>query len=429
MARAISRIANSVEAVKYKRIALFTASLLICVVFRVLVPDSRKTHVNTDYEQQVGNLVAGRGFLSPDGTPLYRYPPLFPVLLAGIYKTADILSVDRRPVVFVVSALLIAVASVVAFAIARLFFAESTAFLSAIVFASHPLILYGALIPLSETPFMVFLLSALFFLLRAVSGGTRMDQCCYAGMCGLLVALAMLTRPIALFLPLVFVAAIALWGRSKRPEKAIVSTLFLLVVLLVLSPWEGFIYSRTHELVTLSSGGMPGMLDGFSFNNKASRDRLDLPTPVEELSNEFWTLHETFKSPRDIGSFLLENVRQKPMAVLEFLAVKVARAWFGTESQNHRLELINKWLLLIYMPGVLLGLFWYWQDRPADRVVAKITLVLACYFWLMTVLVLSIARYMVPAVGLLLVFAAYPIERYTQRIRSNIEGGCQSTDL
>ena len=50
----------------------------------------------------------------------------------------------------------------------------------------------------------------------------------------------------------------------------------------------------------------------------------------------------------------------------------------------------------------------------------KTIVLLVCYFWFMTILVLSIARYMVPAVGLLLIFAAYPIERSARRFRATL---------
>ena len=85
-----------------------------------------------------------------------------------------------------------------------------------------------------------------------------------------------------------------------------------------------------------------------------------------------------------------------------------------------KLELLNKLLLVVYMPVVALGLFYYSQDRRAELIFPKLIVLLVCYFWFMSVLVLSIARYMLPAIGLLLSFAAYPLERHARRLRAMV---------
>ena len=411
------------EHLKHKAAVLFIVSVLASGVFRMLAPDSRKTDVSTDYGPQVASILAGRWFVAPDGAPLDRYPPLFPTLLAGTYRAADALSLDRPTAVFVMSAALIATAAIVLFALAQLFLAESTAFLAALLFASHPHILLGSLMPLSETPFMALLFASVFFLLKAFSNKPERDQYRYALGSGLLLGLSMLTRPIALFLPLVFISSIVLWGQAQRRKKALFCGAFVLAVLIVVSPWEAFIYSRAHQVVLLSSAGAAGMRDGLSFNNKTFRESLSLPKDVEELSNEAWARYQNFESPKDVVGFLWDKLRQKPQAVLQLFGLKATRAWFGTDSQNHGLELMNKLLLLIYMPPIIAGLVFYWRDRAADPALPKVVLTLVCYFWLMTILVLSIARYMVPAMSLLLVFIPYLLERHIRSVRGPLVRG------
>ena len=420
MAALALRVVDYLENTRHRVLLLFAASLLISSVFRLAMPDSRKTDFDPDYAPQVASLLAGTGFVSADGGPLYRYPPVFPLLLAGSYRIADVLSVNRGSIIFLASALLIAASSVIIFAIARSFFTASAAFLSAVVFASHPHVLYLLLMPMSETPFMVLFFGSVFFLLKALSGKEQAHQLHYAIGCGVLLGLAMLTRPIALFLPGVFAISMILWGHPKPRAKFVFCLLFVSTVSLVISPWEVFLYKKRHEVVLLSSGGVPGLRDGLSFNNKTVRQKLELPKKVEQLSNEAWVRDRSFATSRDIKQFLLEKLRQKPTAVAELFALKAVRAWFGTDSQDPRLELINKVLLIVYGPVVGLGLFSYWRDRKGELALPKTIVLLVCYFWFMTILVLSIARYMVPAVGLLLIFAAYPIERSARRFRATL---------
>ena len=419
MAALTLRVVDYLENTRHRVLLVFAASLLISSVFRLAMPDSRKTDFDPDYAPQVASLLAGTGFVSADGGPLYRYPPMFPLLLAGSYRIADVLSVNRGGITFLASALLIAASSVIIFAIARSFFTASAAFLSAVVFASHPHVLYLLLMPMSETPFMVFLFGSLLCLLKAFSD-RKGHLSHYAIACGVLLGLAMLTRPIAVLLPGVFAISMMLWGQPKPRAKFVFCLLFVSTVSLVISPWEVFLYKKRHEVVLLSSGGVPGLRDGLSFNNKTVRQKLELPKDVEQLSNEAWVRDRSFATSRDIKQFLLEKLRQKPTAVAELFALKAVRAWFGTDSQDPRLELINKVLLIVYGPVVGLGLFSYWRDRKGELALPKTIVLLVCYFWFMTILVLSIARYMVPAVGLLLIFAAYPIERSARRFRATL---------
>jgi 4-amino-4-deoxy-L-arabinose transferase-like glycosyltransferase len=414
------RIVHFLENTKHRVLLLFVTSLVMSIAFRLAAPDSRKTGFDADYAPQVTSLLAGRGFLTTDGHLLHRYPPAFPILLAGTYRAADIFSVDRSSMVFAVSAVFLATAAIIIFALARLFLAEWSAFVAAMVFASHPHMLYLLLAPMSETPFMVFFYGSLLALLKAVSNTNRDHPPQDAIVCGVLLGLAMLTRPIAVFLPLVFAMSMVVWGQPTRRARGLFCLLFLVTVSLIIAPWEAVVYNNTHEVVLLSSGAVQGMRDGLSFNNKAFRQKLELPREVERLSNDAWEQDRTFAAPRDVGKFLLDKLGRSPVAVAQLFALKAARAWFGTDSQDHNLELFNKLFLVVYMPVVGLGMFYYWRDRRGSVALAKVLLLVVAYFWGMAILVLSIARYMVPAVGLLLIFTAYPMQRCVRRLQGTV---------
>ena len=59
MVAVILRVVNALESTRHKVLVLFVTSLLISAVFRLAMPDSRKTDSNTDYAPQVASLLAG----------------------------------------------------------------------------------------------------------------------------------------------------------------------------------------------------------------------------------------------------------------------------------------------------------------------------------------------------------------------------------
>jgi uncharacterized membrane protein YhaH (DUF805 family) len=67
--------------------------------------------------------------------------------------------------------------------------------------------------------------------------------------------------------------------------------------------------------------------------------------------------------------------------------------------------------LLLIVPGICMA----WRRFPEKRFWYLMLLVILLYFWSMTVVVLSILRYMVPAIGLLLIFAAVSVDTCRKR--------------
>ena len=101
-----------------------------------------------------------------------------------------------------------------------------------------------------------------------------------------------------------------------------------------------------------------------------------------------------------IARFLLEKMKETPSAVLQLVAIKAARAWYGTDS-----GVLDKWLLLFQIPvvaGLFVGVVKTWRRKSTREAGALIALTVL-YFWLITTAALSIVRYMVPALALMVV--------------------------
>ena len=192
----------------------------------------------------------------------------------------------------------------------------------------------------------------------------------------------MLTRPVAILLPVLasgLLVVSAIWRRQAALPTSIAVLVLLLVNGLTLAPWQAFLAVQAPEhTVLLSSGGAASLRDGLSFNHKTFRQPLDLPQPVARLSDSVWQHYDQFDGSQALASFLGQQLLEDPVAVLATYSYKAARCWYGTDSQNPNMEWLNLALLGICV-----------------------------YFWGMAMLVLSIVRYMVPVIALLLPFTAY----------------------
>ena len=252
---------------------------------------------------------------------------------------------------------------------------------------------------------------SVYFLARVVSPRDRVRPANVV-VCAVLLAVSMLTRPIALFLPAVYSATILLFSRLPIGRRLVLSAILVGVVGTVLAPWELVLYRQTGQLVPLSSAGVPALRDGLSFNHKDFRQPLSLPADVAALSDEFWQNYEEYQSPSDIGAFIWQKFRTAPGAVAKLYGIKAARELFGTDSQSKKLEFINLILLACYMLPAALGVYLFVKNSPEHRYLVAVLLGLVAYFWAMTTVALSIVRYMIPAIGLLVLFVPFLGEWY-----------------
>jgi len=73
-------------------ISLF--ALAIHLIFLALLPNRWSQNESTDfflfYEPVAHNLIEGKGLVTSDGHPALRYPPGYPLILAGLIESARI---------------------------------------------------------------------------------------------------------------------------------------------------------------------------------------------------------------------------------------------------------------------------------------------------------------------------------------------------
>jgi hypothetical protein len=103
----------------------------------------------------------------------------------------------------------------------------------------------------------------------------------------------------------------------------------------------------------------------------------------------------------DLVLFMLEELRMQPLTVAKLFSIKIARSWYGTECQ--RFETPIMLIQTAYLVLILWGSRAAWRRGVDTKQLTVGIWLITLYFWGMTALVLSILRYIVPAMGLLFV--------------------------
>jgi hypothetical protein len=204
-------------------------------------------------------------------------------------------------------------------------------------------------------------------------------------------------------MPLVLAAMFAYLHRSSWHNRITGAGIICIVAGLCVLPWELRMRQAIGKFEMLSTGGFPSIIDGLTYARPSEdREPLNVSPDVQQLMTD---LQADFKSEKvtklgQLTGWMIHRFVEQPATVLELSVMKIARCWYATDS--HRYERILMLLQLPFAALIAVGTVRAWRQRGASRDFALLVICLAGYFWLMSSLVLSILRYMVPAVALLL---------------------------
>ncbi|HEU0046907.1 MAG TPA: glycosyltransferase family 39 protein [Nitrososphaera sp.] len=389
------------------------------LLFLGLLPNRWSQNESTDYflfyEPVAHNLIEGKGLVTSDGHPALRYPPGQPLILAGLMESARITGLPEALVFRAFIALVVMIVPILIYQITAAVFDQGIALLSSVLFAAYPFYLWLTKQPNSEIPFFLLFFAVLYIFVRSI------EAQCFTAWHGLtiggLIGIASLIRPIVLALSGVFL--LALWLCQKRwtiRQRIVFSLLLVLGNALVVLPWEVWTREKTGQWILLSTNGPPSIVDGLTFAVKERPSNNVLPVSPElgVLMQEVRDRSGQLQSVAAIGGLLVRKFRQEPVAVTKLIVLKMSRAWYATDSQSH-----ERWIVFFQAPCILfsvIGGVAAVKTGGGPRRLALLMLLVTCYFWLMTTIGLSILRYMVPAMGLLMPFASLGIIAVGRRL-------------
>lgn len=383
-----------------------TVPVVVAVGCWLLLPVTGQNE-NTDfalfYRPVARAMLSGAGWVPPPGLDLAAYPPGYPLLLAGVLGTADRLGVPETVALDGFALACLATSSLLLFTLVRRLGGAWAGLCASLAFSTYPPLLWLSRQPNSELPFLVVLLSCVLATADCVLA--RRSGLLRPFLAGALAGGAMLVRPIALILPVALGLSLVLHRVPWRWRLTRIGLLFLGSALAVL-PWEIWVAARSGQLVLLSTSGAPSMVDGLTFGvrSKGYRQPVVLPADVEALMHEL-----SGQLGPDAGLFTIARSlaaagADHPGALIELLAVKAVRSWYGTDSGRHEAA-----LALVQVPYaglVLLGGWMAWRTGGRIRWVMATGWLITASFWAMSIAVLSIARYTTPAASLLVGLSA-----------------------
>jgi hypothetical protein len=353
-----------------------------------------------DYTVQVNHLIKS-GKLEDNDKILNRYPPGYPLLLYSSFIVSKYFNINLYYLLFILAALFIAFSSVIIGEIAYLIYNSNLLAISAgLLYASHPYVLQGLSKIMPETPFMTFLyLSLLVFFVFIINNPNKLI---YPVFIGFLLGIAMLVRPIGLFLPIILsILALFLLKKVVVIKRFAISAIILISSVITILPWQIYNYNHNQRIL-LSSDEVASILDGVSFNNHPSKMQLDLPSDVDSLARYLSTSGVTTRS--DFFKIAHREFTKQPITMCKLILIKATRSWYGAFGQESRKEKIKIFILGVYATLTFFALISLKFNQRVIFIIGISCLVIVFYFWAMTILVVSMVRYMYPIFGLAVIF-------------------------
>ncbi len=405
-------------------VSVLIASGLMTFIFGKLLPARFSANETSDYssayEPTARSLLAGRGISRTDENPMTAYPPGYPLLLAGIFEVSHWLGIQEDVTLSAFAVFCMALVSMFVFVLTRMLWGILPALASSFIWMTYPFALWLTKQPNSELPFMVVFYGGLCLFWLALL--RRLPAWIYF-LCGLVFGFAMLIRPIAIGIG--FVLSVTIWlarRETSRGFRSLMIALLLMGNLVAVFPWEAWVYAKTGKVILLSTNGVKSMRDGLTFGveTKGYRQDSPLPSDVVQVMADVSAHQSEINTFSDLRLIISQEIRSHPLAVLKLALLKIARSWYGTDSQ--RLEMPTLLIQLVYLVLVVWGAMGAWKSGGLRRTFTISALLIVVYFWGMTFVALSILRYMVPVVGLLFVLVAgsYPLIRRAKSRTSRI---------
>jgi hypothetical protein len=371
--------------------------------------DDRNGVMNGELLPNSDHWPVARQILSGQELTNFRYPPGFALYIAAAVESRErfggtyfIWRLIQDSVSTAVTAFLIM--SVVVTLTGSLWLGWS----ASIVLLYNVAYSAGTASDLAMASFLPWFFGGLFLLVQALRDRRKATIEGFAA--GVVIAISGFIRPdILLFLPFVG-ALIFAWGRlwrraggaGCRPRVACVGRTIAVALLgfcLVSIPWMIYATVRSGSLVLYSTGFVPSHIDGMS------------KFPDNPVSEAFARLPHGTNSILEVVKMHTCLIRLHPAEWIALWIRKIWQPWYM--SISGRWDLILGFQTLSLLLPVLAGIFLWVKDKGTDFAVVLALGVIA-YFWLVTLSVLSINRYMVPAYPFLGMFAGYAAYHWLQ---------------
>lgn len=372
-----------------------------------------------DYNRLACNLVLYGEFAFESGQLTSLRPPLYPVLVAGVYR---LFGLENYQAVRLMQAILSLLNALLLYRLGSAVFSRKAGLWLAGLYAFYPSLLGYNNLLLTEVLFTFLLCAFCCLLIRSL----QRDSLLCLALAAVMLGLAALTRSVVWLFPPVLTCFLLFAFRGSWRRSFAASALFVVVFTLVLAPWA---YRNTRLQKTFIAIDVMGGRN-FMMGNYRYTPMYRSWATIELQGEESW-IHEVVQTypttqPRTQGQIDKLAMRQafkfiaaNPGLTLKRDIVKFFDFWglereliaggerglFGSISTP---ALLGMGILLCGTYALLLfaGIYGLIFAPPADRRVHLFLLLLIAFICALHTLAFAHSRYHLPLIPLVLVYAA-----------------------
>lgn len=400
-------------------VSIVLGSILCSVIFLVFLKNIGPAEhgvPGTDYfdryEPIANNILQGRGIMYR-GEVLAYTAPGFPIILAGIFGLSQITGIDKLNLVVVFNIIFTAFSALFLFLAAGKIFNKKVALIASLLWMTYPLNLWFLKNPNTEVPFILLLYIGIFFYFSALQ--KRSPKIIF--LAGLFLGLASFTRITGLFLPLSLSLLSLLFLSGSRKKRFLLAAILLMGNLVAIFPWMVYSLSKTGSFISISREGPHSIIAGITWLStiKAGGVQLILPDDVSALIERVKVTD--LSSSGKLSQFFAQELINRPIPFLKLIGLKLVRSWYATSQQwwEDKILLVQSIYLITGIGGIIYGMRIY-KDRIRSII---LLLSIIFYFWAMTFVNISLLRYLMPAMGLVIIFSAVFIDYAIFHLNNN----------
>jgi hypothetical protein len=386
---------------KHPKKFIFFSTGMLCLFYLFTVG---KVNSNLgDYAPQTESILAGRAFYSSDGVLLDSYPPIQPLILAGLTRIAEALGVFAIKVIVFYNILCYSITATVIYEIGVLMKIRKAIVLSLILGVANPLILFLISFPASEVTYMLFYALSVLQLSKIFDSSFKKVSFVTLVGAGVWFGFGWITRPISIFIPFCAVASILFFSKNHFWYYAKSAFIILISAFIVITPWQIFTFKESGKFFFLSSRGVNGLRDGLSYNSplKTFRSKFEFSEDVDSMLQRFQANYEGYRQSSQVIGFLKNELENNPITVLKYYSIKAGRVFYGTDAHKQREETIIKFITFPFFISYIISIFYFYKRRNEYPVAFKVcvfTLLATLSVWALATIATSIVRYMTPII-------------------------------
>jgi 4-amino-4-deoxy-L-arabinose transferase-like glycosyltransferase len=282
-------------------VAALAARLLFCIA--VVGLDSWGWGDEPDYHRHASDIAAGRGFLTPAGEPTAARPPLYPIVLAGVYRLFGPNHAAGRVLQMALGVGIV----LLTYLVARKLFSSDVGLIAAAFAAVNPSLVYLSALLMTENLAIVLLLLVLLCLAKEhAEERTPLARFALGGLLGGLLCLA---RPHGLLFVLCVPAAALVLGKAPARRRLANAAVFTLVAALAVLPWAArnravlghWVAFTTHGGITFYESNNMRIVEEPAFRGSVVLPRTAVPgweelepLPEIEFDRRAWEMGKQF---------------------------------------------------------------------------------------------------------------------------------------